>query len=732
MTDQIKCSKQLVFGLDIGTRSIVGTVGYKENEKKFQVVAQVVKMHETRAMLDGQIHDIHQVAETIKEVKQELEEITGRKLEDVCIAAAGRVLRTVTVSVKNELETETVIDLEHIHALELAAVEKAYEELKRTKENETFQFYCVGYTVVHYYLNDYVISNLEDHKAKKIGAEVLATFLPDEVIDGLYTTVEKAGLHVVNLTLEPIAAINVAIPVNYRLLNIALVDVGAGTSDISITKDGSITAYGMIPFAGDEFTEEIAKRYLVDFKTAEHIKTACFNKKTVSFKDIMGLPQKLSTEEVIKGLEGTIDKITKSVADKIIELNGQKSVSAVFIVGGGGKIPKFAEFLAKHLDLPAERVALRGEEVLQDVEFLQKDIKKDSLLVTPIGICLNFYEKNNNFIFVQVNGTQIKLYDNNKLTILDAAMQIGFPNMSLFPRRGKGMSYILNGEERFVRGEAGEAAVVRLNGKEASLSTAIEADDIIEIKESTVGEKASIKINELPEYKKTIKFHINGKEVFCPNVVKVNGTMESEFYSICEGDVVEILDYYTKELLMEFLDVDIKGSVLVDEQEIDDDEKILEGSEVDFTEKSVKEKQNTTEHNVEKETTEEVKQAEDLQNDSTTDGENNQETEKLSGDAKGSVNHESTEKNTKIEQKQLESTAQKTYNGNKTIQIQVNQTTVVLSGKENYVFVDILDFYPFDVSVAHGTEVVKKRNGSLAEFTDSIYDGDEIELYWTE
>ena len=170
----------------------------------------------------------------------------------------------------------------------------------------------------------------------------------------------------------------------------------------------------------------------------------------------------------------------------------------------------------------------------------------------------------------------------------------------------------------------------------------------------------------------------------------------------------------------------------MDEQEIDDDEKILEGSEVDFTEKSVKEKQNTTEHNVEKETTEEVKQLKDLQNDSMTDGENNQETEKTSSEAKGSVNHESTEKNTKIEQKQLESTAQKTYNGNKTIQIQVNQTTVVLSGKENYVFVDILDFYPFDVSVAHGTEVVKKRNGSLAEFTDSIYDGDEIELYWTE
>jgi hypothetical protein len=74
------------------------------------------------------------------------------------------------------------------------------------------------------------------------------------VVDGLYSAVEKVGLSVSNMTLEPIAAINVAIPINFRMLNIALVDVGAGTSDLCITRDGSIAAYGMIPYAGDELT----------------------------------------------------------------------------------------------------------------------------------------------------------------------------------------------------------------------------------------------------------------------------------------------------------------------------------------------------------------------------------------------------------------------------------------------------------------------------------------------
>ena len=130
----------------------------------------------------------------------------------------------------------------------------------------------MGYSVVKYYLNEEMFTNLEGHKATKIGCDIIVTFLPEDVVDGLYSAVGQADLVVGNMTLEPIAAINVAIPENFRMLNLALVDVGAGTSDICITKDGSIIAYGMIPHAGDELTDLIVQQYLVDFKTAESIK----------------------------------------------------------------------------------------------------------------------------------------------------------------------------------------------------------------------------------------------------------------------------------------------------------------------------------------------------------------------------------------------------------------------------------------------------------------------------
>ena len=168
---------------------------------------------------------------------------------------------------------------------------------------------------MRYYLNDYAINNLEGHKAEKIGNDHLATILPEEVVDGLYAAVDYAGLTVAYLSLVPIAAMNVAIPEQYRLLNIALVDVGAGTSDICLTKDGSIAAYGMIPAAGDELTEIIAKEYLVDFASAEKIKLAAGKKKTITYKDIMGISHKLPAADVHKLLYTQLTKLADDVAD---------------------------------------------------------------------------------------------------------------------------------------------------------------------------------------------------------------------------------------------------------------------------------------------------------------------------------------------------------------------------------------------------------------------------------
>ena len=289
--------EDLVFGLDIGTRSIVGTVGYKQGER-FVVAAQEIRQHQTRAMLDGQIHDINRVAATIADIRESLQDKLGLKLEEVCIAAAGRVLKTMNIHVDMDLDKERNVTKEDISTLISMGIEQAFTDFQEKNTTE-MHFYCVGYSIVKYYLNGLWMSQPEHHKAKSIGADMIATFLPDDVVDGLYSAVELAELKVANLTLEPIAAIRVAIPEKFRLLNIAMIDVGAGTSDISITNDGSVIAFGMLPFAGDSLTELLAKTCLIDFTTAEQIKTAALEQETIIYEDIMGMEQTISAEEVI-------------------------------------------------------------------------------------------------------------------------------------------------------------------------------------------------------------------------------------------------------------------------------------------------------------------------------------------------------------------------------------------------------------------------------------------------
>ena len=825
MSETMKYPGQLVFGLDIGTRSIVGTVGYRMGEK-FYVVTQSIREHGTRAMLDGQIHDIYKVGETISEVKTELEERIGRPLKDVCIAAAGRVLRTVTVRVDTELDGDREVNGEDIYALDSMGVEKAYEEFLESNDTEV-KFYCVGYSVVRYYMNGYTMGNLEGHRAKTIGADIIATFLPEDVVDGLYKAVGQAGLEVLNLTLEPIAAIQVAIPDMYRMLNIALVDVGAGTSDISVTKDGSIIAYGMIPIAGDSLTEVVARHCLVDFATAEQIKRETGVKEQIEYKDIMGLSQTITAEEIGRVTAEAISDMTGQVADKIKELNGDRSVSAVFVVGGGGRLPGYTAALADKLGIQRERVAVRGEEVMLNIEFLEADARKDSLMVTPIGICLSYYEQSNNFIFVYFNDQRIKIYDNNKVAVVDAAMQAEFANDGLFPKRGKELNYVVNGKPRITRGTLGEAAVITVNGNEADIYTPVHANDQIRVKESTAGAPAHLDINQLPEFGTTMWVEVNDKKIDLPKFASVNGELQSGYYSIKENDSIEILNFYTVRQVAEFMDVIINQemNIYVNNKLADMDTKVYENFSVIWTleelqlsdrdryEAGVVEKVSTEDgmaasfedlpeddgsYYAKQEPQEDVQddvaseesghaamQANEEENDLAAEAAENVESDPVAGTAEnvesdpaaGTAENiksdraagvvENTEQNHAVEAAQEEVTAQ---HGNKdkadtetlrgesdqaahtdstgsdgaessaddtnqsstegTVHVTVNGSQIYMSGKKEYVFVDVFQYIEFDLSKPQGSGIVTRLNGRDAQYLETIHSGDVIDIYW--
>lgn len=486
--------KNVIFALDIGTRSVTGILLQRE-ENNYEVKKHVVIEHQDRSMLDGQIHNVMQVANVIQEVKTQLE-IDGDVLEDVYVAAAGRSLKTVREQAEIDLQDEPFSTMEMVKHLELSAVHNAQLKLVEEHTPETLQkFYCVGYSVIHYRLDDDIIGSLIDQHGKKASVEVIATFLPKIVVESLVASLQRAGLKMKALTLEPIAAIQVLIPESMRRLNVALVDIGAGTSDIALTNEGTVTAYGMVPIAGDEITEALSDEYLLDYPKAEAIKRTISKEHGAIIQDILGMESEISYEEFTKTITPAVEQLGETISEEILKLNGQ-SPRAVMLIGGGSLTPNIQSVIAEKLKLPENRVAVRGVDAIQNL------IANDTLptgpdFITPIGIAIAAEEKPVHYISIQVNQQLIRMFEMRRLTLGDCLIQAGVDIRKYYGKPGESLFIQVNNSEIILPGMLGTAPELTLNQKEATVDDFVHDGDTITITPGNEGESARVTIKEL-------------------------------------------------------------------------------------------------------------------------------------------------------------------------------------------------------------------------------------------
>ena len=526
--------KERIFALDIGTRSVIGIVAERE-ANGLHIVASERQEHKTRAMLDGQIHDVPQVAAIIESVKKELVKQTGT-LKSAAVAAAGRALYTMTAEA--DMEINGLITTEQERALDFAGVQAAQAKLATSKTiDDPTKYYCVGYSTIKYDLDGTQLKTLVGQRGRVATATVIATFLPRQVIDSMHSALQASKLDMRALTLEPIAAINVLIPPTMRHLNLVLVDIGAGTSDVAITKNGSVIAYGMVPQAGDEITEAISQRFLLDFNVAEKLKRDASDGKSAKFSDILGMEYELSAKEILDPVMPNIQNLAEAIAGQIMELNGSDSPQAVILVGGGALTPNLAKFVGDILGLPAGRVAVRHPEKIDGILEIPAELKKPDA-VTPLGI-LNIAAQNSlHFLRVFVNDEEYSLFNFRELTISDALLNAGIQLKKLNGRPGLGAMLTINGENKFIPGTMGTLAQLKIDGRPASLDTAIHENDHIEVVPGTNGTQPEITISDVLDIPPSYKVYINGEEKSIDAQFTINDQPAQPGQLLKDGDII--------------------------------------------------------------------------------------------------------------------------------------------------------------------------------------------------
>lgn len=512
------------YALDIGTRGVTGLL-YSKSAQGIEIHAVETQEHRDRAMRDGQIHDVRSVSAVIQEVTRALENASGVSLKAVSVAAAGRSLQTVTANATIPLLVPCTE--EDIHQLHMVAIESAKSKWgfeARANRKTSGLLHCVGYSVREYTLDGERMASLVGQSGHEANVSLIATFLPRAVIESLDAALTHAGLMMRGLTLEPIAALYALVPSSMRNLNIALIDIGAGTSDIALTGDGSVRSFGMVPVAGDEITEALEQAYLLDFPVAERVKRS-LDMDSIDVEDVLGQVRHLSCKKLLATLRPAVSDLAQKIADEIVRLN-EKAPDALMLIGGGAKTPFLEKELSDKLGLPLDRIRVRDRVSIHQAKGCVETLFGPES-VTPIGIALTAENSEITPVTVRFDGRSHRLFAMRLMTVGDALSECGLDLRRLRARSGNALVVEVNQEIRSIPGTTGTQGVVQKNGLPCLLDDTLDAGDTISV---AVGEDGKDAIGTIASVL-TVK----------PLSITVNGTVQRVSPRILKNDRVATL-----------------------------------------------------------------------------------------------------------------------------------------------------------------------------------------------
>ncbi|MDG1811668.1 MAG: cell division protein FtsA [Polaribacter sp.] len=384
-------NNKIAVGLDIGTTKIVAMIGKKNEYDKLEILG--IGKAKSLGVKRGVVSNITQTIQSIQQAVEEAESVSGQTIEDVVVGIAGQHIRSlhhsdyITRNNADEVIDENDIDnlVNQVHKLVMLP----------------------GEEIIHVLPQEFKVDSQGEIKEPigMYGGRLEANF---HVVVGQVSSirnigrcVKSAGLDLSDITLEPLASASAVLSQEEKEAGVALIDIGGGTTDLAIFKDGIIRHTAVIPFGGNVITEDIKEGCSIIEKQAELLKIKFGsawpgeNKETeiVSIPGLRGRePKEITLKNLSKIIHARVQEIIEHVYLEIKNYGHEtakgKLIAGIVLTGGGAQL-KHLRQLVEYITGMDARIGYPNEHLAGDSD----DSLSSPSYATAVGLLMEGLEK---------------------------------------------------------------------------------------------------------------------------------------------------------------------------------------------------------------------------------------------------------------------------------------------------------------------------------------------------
>ncbi|MEZ0238105.1 MAG: cell division protein FtsA [Methylophilaceae bacterium] len=334
---RIKEQKNLIVGLDIGTSKIVAIVAELQPDGNLKVIG--LGQHPSRGLKKGVVINIDSTVQAIQRALEEAELMADCKITSVFTGIAGSHIKSLNshgmVKIKDAEVAQADVDrvIETARAIALPSDQQ----------------------ILHILTQEFIIDGQEDVR-EPIGMSGMKLEVKVHIVTGAVSAaqnivkcVKRCGLEVTDLVLQPLASSVSALTEDEKELGVCLVDIGGGTTDIAVFKQGAIRHTAVVPIAGDQMTNDVAVAFRTPTQSAEDIKVkhGCALRQLADPKEIVEVPgvdgrdpRQLSVQTLAEVIEPRVVELYEFVLGELRRSGMEEMIASGIVITGGSSMMK--------------------------------------------------------------------------------------------------------------------------------------------------------------------------------------------------------------------------------------------------------------------------------------------------------------------------------------------------------------------------------------------------------